>query len=157
MKSIAHPPDTVLRAYSDLVKQVFLYLRNFAQELDRNQLYDLSDAMHNIDAILDILPHGYTKTRRFGGWSSRRREAYVERCAILLESVGDLPQILFDFFAAEDNLVLDGESAETVLCPCCGDPMSLIRFLEKPRWCEVMASDARPAWYHPPTELPRRT
>ena len=35
---------------------------------------------------LHILPKGYTKTRRFGGWSNRRRDRYLERCAILLEA-----------------------------------------------------------------------
>ena len=35
---------------------------------------------------LHILPKGYTKTRRFGGWSNTRRDRYLERCAILLEA-----------------------------------------------------------------------
>lgn len=100
---------------------------------------------------LHILPRGYTKTRRFGGWSSRCREAYVERCAILLESIGELPENPFGFPASDQQLPGDGESADTLRCPCCGGSMRLIGVTEKPRWFDVMASDACPPWYRPPT------
>jgi hypothetical protein len=36
---------------------------------------------------LHILPKGYTKVRRFGGWSNRSAGDYVERSAIQLESI----------------------------------------------------------------------
>lgn len=29
---------------------------------------------------LHVLPHGFTKSRRFGGWSNRHREFYLEKC-----------------------------------------------------------------------------
>lgn len=105
---------------------------------------------------LHILPQGYTKTRRFGGWSSRRRDAYVERCAMLLESVGDLPENGCDFSVAEDQILPDDESVDTVACPGCGEPMRLIEVREKPRWCDVMSSDACPSWYRPTAMRERR-
>jgi hypothetical protein len=54
MKPVTHPPDTVLRAYGDLIRQVFLFLRARAHdpEFDREELFDLADAMHNIAGVL---------------------------------------------------------------------------------------------------------
>jgi len=51
MTSIADPPNAVLRAHADLIHHVFLFLRNCGEQLDRKQIYDLSDAMHNINTI----------------------------------------------------------------------------------------------------------
>ena len=54
MKPVHHPPDAILRAYADLLDQVFLFLRARSHDkgLDPKQLFDLADAMHNISAIL---------------------------------------------------------------------------------------------------------
>ena len=99
---------------------------------------------------LHILPKGYTKMRRFGGWSPRHRDAYVERCAILLESRSDADQLDVSFddgiFAAE----ADDASLEAPMCPCCGEPMELLSVAEQPRWSEVMSSPGRPFWYRRP-------
>ena len=54
MKPIVHPPDAVLRAYADLLSQVFLFLRGRSHDkaLDQEELFDLADALHNIGGIL---------------------------------------------------------------------------------------------------------
>ncbi len=39
---------------------------------------------------LHVLPKGYTKTRRYGGWSNGRREAYLEQCSKQLDAI-DVP------------------------------------------------------------------
>lgn len=54
MKPVQHPPDAVLRAYADLLGQVFLYLRarSQAKALDRDEIHDLADALHNIGGLL---------------------------------------------------------------------------------------------------------
>lgn len=50
---------------------------------------------------LHIWPKGYTKTRSFGGWHNRRRDAYLERCAIQLEAIdAPLPEDAFEFPAS---------------------------------------------------------
>jgi hypothetical protein len=48
------PPDTVLRAYADLLNQVFLFTRGRSHDkaLDNDELFDLADAMHNVGGIL---------------------------------------------------------------------------------------------------------
>lgn len=53
MNSMKHPPDAVLRAYADLVNQVFLFLRgrSHASNFDRQELHALADAMHNVGGI----------------------------------------------------------------------------------------------------------
>jgi hypothetical protein len=54
MKPVHHPPDAVLRAYGDLLNQVFLFLRSRSHNIVLNQeeLFDLADAMHNISGVL---------------------------------------------------------------------------------------------------------
>jgi hypothetical protein len=54
MKPVIHPPDAVLRAYADLLNQVFLFLRGRSHDkaLDQEELFDLADALHNIAGIL---------------------------------------------------------------------------------------------------------
>jgi hypothetical protein len=37
MKTVVHPPDAVLRAYADLLNQVFLFLRSRSHHLALNQ------------------------------------------------------------------------------------------------------------------------
>ena len=54
MKPVVHPPDAILRAYADLLNQVFLFLRSRSHNwaLDQEEVFDLADAMHNIGGIL---------------------------------------------------------------------------------------------------------
>ena len=37
--------------------------------------------------LLRVLLKGYTKSRRYGGWSNPRREAYLEQCCKQLDAV----------------------------------------------------------------------
>lgn len=55
MKTVTHPPDDVLWAYSELLKQVFLYLRGISrgrEPISGDHLFDLGDALHNISGII---------------------------------------------------------------------------------------------------------
>jgi hypothetical protein len=55
MENVTHPPDAILWAYSRLLDQVFLYLRNASHGIEpitAKQLFDLGDALHNISGIL---------------------------------------------------------------------------------------------------------
>ena len=97
---------------------------------------------------LHILPKGYTKTRRFGGWSNIRRDRYLERCAILLEATS-VPLSTcatefdpFIFLEQECEKCEEGEK-----CPVCGGEMRLIDRREKLSWREIMTSPYRPSWY----------
>ena len=75
---------------------------------------------------MHILPAGYTKTRRYGGWSNTRKRDYLARCRELLPE-GDtesaaLPDSDLDLSAEPDtdtDTDTDGTSAG-LCCPHCG-------------------------------------
>lgn len=96
---------------------------------------------------LHVLPKGYTKTRRFGGWSNPRCDAYLERCSILLESASErLTPEAIDF----DPITFTCDAEEPAnRCPECGGEMILHSEIIKPSWRDVMQSTARPKWYRP--------
>ncbi len=101
---------------------------------------------------LHILPKGYTKARRFGGWSNRRTGEYVERCAMLLESLAAslLPEALsFDhnLFEQDTDLAAEANALQSPQCPHCGSAMRQTASTVKPSWREVMHSSYRPNWY----------
>lgn len=96
---------------------------------------------------LHILPKGYTKTRRFGGWSNRRCDSYVERCAKMLEAANaplSDDAVQFDPFLEHDQL---GECQDYPECPDCGGRLRWIERREKPSWHAVLTSSSRPNWY----------
>ena len=98
---------------------------------------------------LHVLPKGYTKTRRFGGWSNLRRADYVELCSKQLADIGaPLPAGACDFGPFEPcDDDLEGAEESWKQCPKCNDRMILQEAQEKPSWHAVMASESRPTWY----------
>ena len=93
---------------------------------------------------LHILPKGYTKTRRFGGYSGRHRKRYVAECRELLGSAAAPP--VAEASAVEPSSA-EGSDDQSPCCPRCQARMQLIDFQPKPSWRTVMWSDHRPAWY----------
>lgn len=95
---------------------------------------------------LHVLPKGYTKTRRFGGWSNPRRDLYLEQCSKQLEAIAALSSAeaceFGPFVAPGDELA---ESIDS--CPCCGGKMILQGERLRSGWDEVMDSPSRPSWY----------
>ena len=97
---------------------------------------------------LHILPKGYTKTRRFGGYSNRHRKRYLAECEALLTAKGiDFASVL----PSADNDVhpeADAASAESGLrCPQCDRPMVRVASSTRPSWFDVMRGLQRPSWY----------
>jgi hypothetical protein len=88
---------------------------------------------------LHILPKGYVRTRRYGGWSNRHREAFITRCQELL---GNEP-----IEVSTDNALGDEQADHRRCCIECGEPMLLIAEREKPSWSKVMGGIHRPRWY----------
>jgi hypothetical protein len=104
---------------------------------------------------LHIQPSQLTKTRFFGGWSNTCREAYLERCAILLEnepsaSAGDTHWPPPDE-AAPDKATADGAQKESPLCPRCQERLRQTGEQRKPSWPKVLDENSPwcPAWYRP--------
>lgn len=98
---------------------------------------------------LHILPKGYTKSRRFGGWSNPRKGKYVQRCAMLLEATTTAlaPEALSFDAAALEQLSVSEAEGKRCKCPKCGAAMSETAASLKPSWHDVMNSPYRPNWY----------
>jgi hypothetical protein len=90
---------------------------------------------------LHILPKGYTKVRRYGGYSNRHCESYLNRCRRLL----DFTPVVSDPESETDSHADSDSSAAR--CPKCSGPMTCIGATERPGWSTVMASPDRPHWY----------
>jgi Putative transposase len=95
---------------------------------------------------LHILPKGFVKVRRYGGFSNRNREAYLELCRQLLGLVPtstDPPNEV-------DVNEFEGETPEEVCndkCPKCSESMTCVSHQDKPSWSRVMPGSACPFWY----------
>lgn len=93
---------------------------------------------------LHILPKGYTKTRRFGGYANHHRKRYLAECRSLLGSVAASP--VAEPSAADSPEEQHAEE-RSPCCPKCQARMRLIDFQPKLSWRVVMSSADRPTWY----------
>ena len=91
---------------------------------------------------LHILPRGYTKTRRFGGYSNRHCERYMTECRTLLVS-----EEREDSAPAAAAPAATPGTAHEHLCPHCEVPLRLVWRIDRPGWSNVMNSPHRPFWY----------
>ncbi|MBL7041057.1 MAG: transposase [Pirellulaceae bacterium] len=91
---------------------------------------------------LHILPKGITKSRCYGGFSSRVRREYLSRCRMLLT--------LTD---GELGTTSPAEADEPPpefrrSCPHCDTPLKCIRASKRPSWRDLFNNWATcPAWY----------
>lgn len=92
---------------------------------------------------LHILPKGYTKSRRFGGYSNRHRKRYLSECRELLGSEASMPAAE----AAAASPVEKHAEDRSPCCPKCQARMRPIDFQPKLSWRIVMWSSHRPSWY----------
>ena len=93
---------------------------------------------------LHLLPKGYTKTRRFGGYSNHHRQRYIAECRELLGSVATVPA---SEPAALDSPVAEDADDSNPCCPKCQARMQRIDFQRKPSWRIIMRGPHRPTWY----------
>jgi len=95
-----------------------------------------------------ILPSGFTKTRRYGGFSNRHRQAYLARCRELRPTSsettsGATPEQ--DATASEESSTVGSD--ERLCCPLCAGPLRLLFSSDRPSWRIVMNGPHRPHWY----------
>ena len=102
---------------------------------------------------LHILPKGYTKTRRFGGYSNHHRKRYIAECRELLGSVAAVPaadlrcgRSVTEPHAADSSAEEDADDRGPC-CPKCQARMQRIDFQRKPSWRIIMRGPHRPTWY----------
>jgi Putative transposase len=89
---------------------------------------------------LHILPKGFVKSRCFGGFSCRHRQAYLRRCRALLGAEPPAP---------ESAQTPPEEPKPTRICPKCQTPLECISQVERPGWNRVLNGPDRPGWYDP--------
>lgn len=108
---------------------------------------------------LHILPKGFVKTRRYGGWSNKHRAKYLARCAqLLLQHTADTGSKSIQP-TDESSLQTDELSIETMIgategsCPRCPQCDRAMRLLEgsvfQPSWAEMKSLGRWPVWYQP--------
>lgn len=94
---------------------------------------------------LHILPKGYTKTRRFGGYWNCRLETYLAECRELLAAT---PVAAVAPEPAASSLTPPVSQDDTTpCCPKCEAKMRWIGTDRKPSWRIIMHSPWRPDWY----------
>jgi hypothetical protein len=93
---------------------------------------------------LHILPKGFVKSRCFGGFSCRNREAYLGRCRTLLNCAP------VECVSADASAEAPAEERQSgPVCPRCETEMVCIFRVERRSWREVLNGPDRPAWYDP--------
>ena len=96
---------------------------------------------------LHILPKGYTKTRRFGGYSNHHRKRYIAESRELLASADVATAPSEPAVSNLEATTAEPESDRTPCCPKCKAKMRWIGFEEKESWRIIMYGPHRPHWY----------
>lgn len=108
--------------------------------------------MHGAEFVrcwaLHILPKGYAKVRRYGGYCNRHCQSYLERCGNLLNGSTEESTSLAS--VVQSNEVAPSERAEppSPRCRHCRQPMVCLAEKHRASWFEIMTSPVRPAWYN---------
>ena len=94
---------------------------------------------------LHILPKGFTKSRRFGGWSNYHRPRYVKECRRLM----DVDEGALSETDSPNDSVEDGQNAGPVgpKCPQCNSVLERLERVFRTSWRDVFAGESCPAWY----------
>ena len=88
---------------------------------------------------LHILPKGYTKTRRYGGYSNPHRQRYMTECRKLL-ATGEPSQ-------ETESATSVAADPQQYRCPNCESLLACTHSTERPGWSTVMSTSHRPSWY----------
>lgn len=96
---------------------------------------------------LHILPKGYVKTRRCGGYSNRHRQRYVSVCQALLRAAGIQPRPADSHAELPDPAETSDADSTEPCCPTCGALMYCIAAQHRGHWFGIMNGPHRPGWY----------
>ena len=88
---------------------------------------------------LHILPHGFTKTRSYGGFSNHHCQRYIAECRELQQHDGLLE-------GAELTVVDAAEASCGRPCATCGCELELIERVHRTGWRDIFSGAACPPW-----------
>ena len=94
---------------------------------------------------LHILPSGFSRSRRVGGWSPRHRKRYVAECRRIRQA--DSGQSPPTEVADDNSNELADAASPSRSCPSCGGPLERLDLVFRTSWRDIFSSDACPAWY----------
>ncbi|MCA9180220.1 MAG: transposase, partial [Planctomycetales bacterium] len=118
---------------------------------EREQVpYTLSNLEFVRRWCMHIQPKQLTKTRLYGGWSTRHSDEYLHRCRAALQQAG----LWQEPAVAQDEPQPDVDEP-LKCCHCDSTNLILIWIREKPSWKDLLAggSASCPAWYTKHNEL----
>jgi hypothetical protein len=93
---------------------------------------------------LHILPKGFTKTRCYGGYSSRYRSSFIAQCKTLCPPLqAEEPPLAAPVATTET----DREDV-TPCCPHCRQAMQLISNTRRPSWRDLFYGPDHHPWFH---------
>ena len=98
---------------------------------------------------LHILPSGFSRSRRVGGWSPRHRERYVAECRRVRQAASGMSpstEVAGEVAGDVANDVADAASPSRS-CPQCEGPLERVERVFRTSWRDIFSSDACPAWY----------
>jgi hypothetical protein len=95
---------------------------------------------------LHILPKGYVKTRRFGGYSNHHRQRYLGACDDLLPAADRVRAIPVESPDPDESCDSNDMITEP-RCPHCGQRMHCVAGHDRAGWFTVMNGPHRPRWY----------
>jgi hypothetical protein len=94
---------------------------------------------------LHILPHGFTKTRGYGGYSNQHSKRYVAECRELRQETEVSTSA--EAIAAADVASVTDDDSSGMSCPTCGGKLELIERVHRTRWRDVFSGPNCPGWY----------
>ena len=91
---------------------------------------------------LHILPKGFTKARRYGGWSNTRQAAYRQQC----ERLQPAPPPAAGDLTDSTQQGLEEPSDESKKCPHCQTEMELESYTPRPSWRTLFYGSDHSHW-----------
>jgi hypothetical protein len=93
---------------------------------------------------LHILPKGFTKTRRYGGYSSGKRTSFIALCKQLCPQPATMPK---DAPSADSEQLEPETKVTTPCCPNCQQQMQLTVETKRPSWRDLFYGPDHHAWF----------
>ena len=91
---------------------------------------------------LHILPHGFTKTRGYGGWSNHHCQRYVAECRKLCPEQPTANPTA----NAPGDTDTSPETPSGRRCPTCDGKLELIERVHRTSWRDIFSGEDCPSW-----------
>jgi hypothetical protein len=111
-------------------------------EGNRRRPFPLSGCEFTRRWALHILPKGFTKSRRYGGFSPRHCQQYLKRCQELLPGPAETED------EPANEAIEEPTDEPEVKCPHCQEPMVCVRDTRRRSWRELFRNYSTCPWWY---------